>query len=100
MLQEDQTDDYVSATGKTHSVREFLELVFQEVGLPCDEYVETDPRYLRPSEVDLLLGDASKTKEKLGWSSRTSFEELVRIMVASDWEHAKSEALATRRQAA
>ena len=72
----------------------------REVGLPCSEYVETDPRYLRPSEVDLLLGDATKTKEKLGWSPQTSFEDLVRIMVQSDWEIAKSEAIGARRQAA
>ena len=100
MLQQDEADDYVIATGETHSVREFLELSFREVGLPCSEYVETDPRYLRPSEVDLLLGDATKTKEKLGWTPRTSFEELVRIMVQSDWELARSESLAANRKAA
>ncbi len=100
MLQQEEPDDYVIATGETHSVREFLELSFREVGLPCSEYVETDPRYLRPSEVDLLLGDATKTKEKLGWSPQTSFEDLVRIMVQSDWEIAKSEAIGARRQAA
>ena len=100
MLQQDAPDDYVIATGETHSVREFLELTFKEVGLPCDEYVETDPRYLRPSEVDLLLGDATKTREKLGWSPKTSFEELVRIMVQSDWEIAKSESLHVQRKAA
>ena len=100
MLQQDEPDDYVIATGETHSVREFLELTFREVGLPCDEYVETDPRYLRPSEVDLLLGDATKTREKLGWSPKTSFEELVRIMVQSDWEIAKSESHRLHRKAA
>ncbi|MDE0938811.1 MAG: GDP-mannose 4,6-dehydratase [Pirellulales bacterium] len=100
MLQQEEPDDYVIATGETHSVREFLELSFREVGLPCSEYVETDPRYLRPSEVDLLLGDATKTKEKLGWSPQTSFEDLVHIMVQSDWEIAKSEAIGARRQAA
>ena len=100
MLQQEEPDDYVIATGETHSVREFLELAFREVGLPCAEYVETDPRYLRPSEVDILLGDASKTREKLGWAPRTSFEELVSIMVQSDWDIAKSEAINVRRRAA
>lgn len=101
MLQQDKPDDYVIATGETHSVREFLELVFKEVGLPYQEYVETDPRYLRPSEVDLLLGDATKTKEKLGWQPETSFKELVRIMVTSDWQLAKDEAtLSSARRAA
>ncbi|MDG2012232.1 MAG: GDP-mannose 4,6-dehydratase [Pirellulaceae bacterium] len=100
MLQQDEPEDYVIATGETHSVREFLELTFREVGLCCDDYVETDPRYLRPSEVDLLLGDATKTKEKLGWAPKTSFAELVKIMVQSDWEIAKSESFASQRKAA
>jgi GDPmannose 4,6-dehydratase len=100
MLQQDEPDDFVIATGETHSVQEFLELTFKEVGLPWREYVEMDPRYLRPSEVDLLLGDASKTKQKLGWQPKTSFNELVRIMVESDWELAKSEQFGVRRAAA
>ena len=100
MLQQDEPEDYVIATGETHSVREFLELAFREVGLRCDDYVETDPRYLRPSEVDLLLGDATKTREKLGWTPKTSFAELVQIMVQSDWEIAKSESFASHRKAA
>jgi GDPmannose 4,6-dehydratase len=99
MLQQDEPDDYVIATGETHSVREFLELVFKEVGLPYQEYVETDPRYLRPSEVDLLLGDATKTKEKLGWVPKTTFEELTRIMVHADWELARSERTVSLRKA-
>jgi len=99
MLQQDEPDDYVIATGETHSVREFLELVFKEVGLPYQEYVETDPRYLRPSEVDLLLGDATKTKEKLGWVPQTTFEELTRIMVHADWELARSEHAVSLRKA-
>ncbi|MDP7269057.1 MAG: GDP-mannose 4,6-dehydratase [Pirellulales bacterium] len=99
MLQQDEPDDYVIATGETHSVREFLELVFKEVGLPYQEYVETDPRYLRPSEVDLLLGDATKTKEKLGWVPKTTFEELTRIMVHADWELARSEHAVSLRKA-
>lgn len=100
MLQQDEPDDYVIATGETHSVQEFLELTFKEVGLPWKEYVEIDSRYLRPSEVDLLLGDATKTKEKLGWEPKTSFEELVRLMVNSDWSIAKSERFALRQAAA
>ena len=99
MLQQDEPDDYVIATGETHSVREFLELVFKEVGLPYQEYVETDPRYLRPSEVDLLLGDATKTKEKLGWVPETTFEELTKIMVHADWELARSEHAVSLRKA-
>tara|TARA_B100001964_G_scaffold232801_1_gene289094 strand:- start:48 stop:1070 length:1023 start_codon:yes stop_codon:yes gene_type:complete len=99
MLQQDEPDDYVIATGETHSVREFLELVFKEVGLPYQEYVETDPRYLRPSEVDLLLGDATKTKEKLGWVPQTTFEELTKIMVHADWELARSEHAVSLRKA-
>ncbi len=99
MLQQDEPDDYVIATGETHSVREFLELVFKEVGLPYQEYVETDPRYLRPSEVDLLLGDATKTKEKLGWDPQTTFEELTKIMVHADWELARSEHAVSLRKA-
>ncbi len=100
MLQQDEPDDFVIATGETHSVQEFLELTFKEVGLPWRDYVEIDSRYLRPSEVDLLLGDASKTKRVLGWPPKTSFNELVHIMVESDWAIAKSEHNGVRRAAA
>ncbi len=100
MLQQDEPDDFVIATGETHSVQEFLELTFKEVGLPWRDYVEIDSRYLRPSEVDLLLGDASKTKRVLGWQPKTSFNELVHIMVESDWAIAKSEHNGVRRAAA
>ncbi len=100
MLQQDEPEDFVIATGETHSVQEFLELAFKQVELPWQKYVEMDPRYLRPSEVDLLLGDASKAKEKLGWEPRTSFEELVRIMVESDWANVKSEGPTVLRAAA
>lgn len=100
MLQQNEPDDFVIATGETHSVQEFLELAFNEVGLSWREHVDIDSRYLRPSEVDLLLGDASKTKQKLGWQPKTSFNELVRIMVDSDWAIAKSEHFAVRRAAA
>ncbi len=91
MLQQDTPDDYVIATGETHSVQEFLELAFARVGLDWREHVETDPRLLRPSEVDCLQGDASKARRELGWQPATSFEELVHLMVDADWELARAE---------
>ena len=91
MLQQPQGDDYVVATGEAHSVRELCELAFSHVGLDYREYVETDPRYYRPTEVDYLLGDASKAKAKLGWAPRTSFLELVRLMMQNDLELAERE---------
>ena len=84
MLQAPEPDDYVVATGETHSVREFLEAAFGHAGLDWQQYVEVDPRYFRPSEVDVLLGDASKAREKLGWEPTTRFDELVRLMVEAD----------------
>jgi GDPmannose 4,6-dehydratase len=84
MLQQDQPDDYVVATGETHSVREFLEESFGYVGMDWKKYVELDPRYLRPSEVDLLIGDASKAKRKLNWEPKIKFKDLVRLMVDAD----------------
>ena len=84
MLQQDVPDDYVIATGETHSVREFCEEAFRHVGLDWEQYVEIDPRYFRPAEVDLLIGDASKAEKKLGWKPKTHFKELVRIMVDAD----------------
>jgi GDPmannose 4,6-dehydratase len=92
MLQADQPDDFVIATGETHSVREFLDHAFGHVGLDWSEYVELDPRYERPSEVDLLIGDPSKARRELGWEPRVKFEELVRIMVDADLEVASREA--------
>jgi GDPmannose 4,6-dehydratase len=86
MLQQPKPDDYVVATGQTWSVRDFLDRAFNRVGLDWHDYVEIDPRYLRPTEVELLIGDASKAREKLGWTARTSFDELVRIMVDADLE--------------
>ena len=100
MLQQDTPEDFVIATGETHSVQEFLELTFKEVGLPWREFVEVDPRYLRPSEVDLLLGDATKAQEKLSWQPKTSFNELVRIMVEHDRAIARTERLTQRSAAA
>lgn len=86
MLQQDEPDDYVIGTGETHSVKEFLEEVFKYAGLDWNKYVDIDPRYFRPTEVELLLADASKAKDKLGWEPRISFKELVKIMVDSDLE--------------
>jgi GDPmannose 4,6-dehydratase len=84
MLQQEKADDYVIATGETHSVREFLEKAFAYVGLNWQDYVEIDPRYFRPAEVELLLGDPTKAKEKLGWTPQVTFGELVKIMVDAD----------------
>lgn len=84
MLQEEKPDDYVIATGETYSVREFLIEAFGLCGLNYENYVEIDPLYFRPSEVDLLVGDSSKARLKLGWKPRTGFKELVRIMLESD----------------
>jgi GDPmannose 4,6-dehydratase len=84
MLQEDEPDDYVIATGETHSVREFLELAFDHVGLDWEKYVVIDEKFFRPAEVDLLVGDASKARDKLGWVPKTSFPDLVKLMVDAD----------------
>src|SRR2546422_6082305 len=84
MLQQDQPDDYVIATGESHSVREFLEEAFSFAGLDWRDHVEIDPKYYRPSEVDLLVGDASKAKNMLGWEPKTRFKDLVRLMVTAD----------------
>ena len=88
MLQQDRPDDYVVATGETHTVRDFLELTFGLVGLDVERHVRFDPAYLRPAEVDVLQGDASKARERLGWAPRTAFPELVRLMVESDLREA------------
>ena len=84
MLQQPEGDDYVVATGETHSVREFLDEAFALVGIDWKQHVELDERYLRPTEVDLLLGDPSKAKKQLNWTARTSFKELVSLMVKED----------------
>ena len=84
MLQQPEPGDYVVATGETHSVREFLEEAFAHVGLDWERYVEIDPKYYRPAEVDLLVGDASKAKAVLGWIPSTHFKDLVRLMVDAD----------------
>jgi GDPmannose 4,6-dehydratase len=84
MLQQDKPDDYVVATGETHSIREFLDLAFGHVKLDWKKHVEIDPRYYRPAEVDILMGDYSKAKNKLGWAPKTKFPELVKLMVEAD----------------
>ncbi len=84
MLQQDQPDDYVIATGETHAVREFCELAFSHVGLDYTNYVVLDERFMRPAEVDLLIGDPAKARELLGWRPKTSFPDLVRMMVEAD----------------
>jgi GDPmannose 4,6-dehydratase len=84
MLQQDSPDDFVIATGETHTVREFCELAFGRVGLDYQQYVKVDERFIRPAEVDLLLGDPSKAKNVLGWEPRVSFRGLVEMMVDAD----------------
>ena len=84
MLQQDKPDDYVIATGETHSVREFLEIAFKHVGLKWEDYVVIDENYVRPAETDRLIGDYSKANKKFGWKPKTKFRELVKIMVEHD----------------
>ena len=93
MLQQKEPDDYIIATAQTHSIREFLDLAFAQVGLDWNQYVEIDPQYFRPSEVDSLQGDSSKARKDLGWKPKITFEELVAMMIASDWKLAKQEKL-------
>ena len=92
MLQQDEPDDYVIATGETHSVKEMVQLAFSSAGIDdWEPYVRSDERYLRPAEVDYLVGDASKAEQTLGWKPEVSFEELIRMMVASDLQIAERE---------
>jgi len=91
ILQQDKPDDYVIATGETRSVKEFVEASFAHVGLDWQKYVEIDERFFRPTEVDLLIGDASKAKKQLGWEPKTKFKELVAIMVDADVETLRQE---------
>ncbi len=91
MLQADNPDDYVVATGETRSIREFLDETFSLLDLDWKKYVEVDPRYFRPAEVDLLLGDSSKIRKTLGWQYRTSFKDLVKMMVDADLNLARQE---------
>ena len=99
MLQQDKPDDYVIATGEAHSVREFVEETFGILGLEWERYVKTDPQYLRPAEVDYLIGDASKARRQLGWSPKVAFKDLVRLMVEADLVLAEQEAHAQSFQA-
>lgn len=89
MLQQDKSDDYVIATGETHTVREFAAEAFATVQLNWEDYIEFSERYLRPAEVDLLIGDATKAKKKLGWEAKTRFKELVHLMVEADLNELK-----------
>ena len=91
MMQHDKPDDWVLATGQTHSVQDFVKLAFEEVNLDFGDYLETSDKYLRPNEVNYLLGDSSKAQEELGWKPKTSFEKLVKMMVESDLKLAKQE---------
>jgi GDPmannose 4,6-dehydratase len=91
MLQKDRPDDYVVATGKSHSVRELVEIAFGELGLDWKKHVEHDPRYLRPTEVDALQGDASKAQQRLGWRAKMDFQSLIKLMIKHDLDLAKQE---------
>lgn len=84
MLQQDEPDDYVIATGETHTVQKLVEVAFSHAGLQWDRFVKQDPAFIRPAEVDLLIGDPSKAQKKLGWKPKVSFEEMIRMMVDSD----------------
>jgi GDPmannose 4,6-dehydratase len=86
MLQQDEPDDFVIATGEAHSVRELVDVAFDQVGIDPETKVRIDPRFLRPAEVEHLVGDASKARERLGWEPRTAFDEMVRLMVDADLE--------------
>ena len=86
MLQQDTPDDYVVATGETHRIQEFVELAFAHAGLNWEDHVRISAEFFRPAEVDLLIGDPSKAREKLGWTPQVGFEELVAMMVDSDLE--------------
>ena len=91
MLQQDEPDDYVVATGETHTIRELLDIAFRRIGIEdWDSHVVLDPRFLRPAEVDLLIGDAAKAKEKLGWEPTVNFQELIEMMVDADLEREKN----------
>jgi GDPmannose 4,6-dehydratase len=100
MLQQDHPDDYVVATGETHSVREFLGEVFGYLDLDWEEYVEIDPKYFRPSEVDLLLGDASKARRALGWEPKVTFQDLARMMTDADMQLARQEKRSGQKESA
>lgn len=91
MLQQERPDDYVIATGETHPVQEFLELAFDRLSLDWKKHVEIDPRFFRPSEVDILIGDAAKARRTLEWTPRVTFAQLTAMMVDADLELARRE---------
>ena len=93
MLQQGEPDDFVVATGETYSVREFVQATFSILGLDWERHIRLDPRYLRPTEVDLLLGDSTKARKVLGWSPRVGFRQLIEMMVEADWKLARREKL-------
>ena len=99
MLQQDEPDDFVIATGETRTVKEFVEATFKHLGLDWEEYVKIDPRYFRPAAVDILLGDMTKAKEKLGWEPATTFTGLAELMVEADWKLAKDEKVMAQHRA-
>ena len=92
MLQQEQPDDYVIATGRTASVRDFCDIAFSHVGLEASEYVKTDERFMRPAEVDVLIGNSVKAQKKLGWESETSLEKMVAEMVDADLDRVRADA--------
>ena len=98
MLQQDEPDDFVVATGETYSVREFVQAAFSILGLDWERYIRLDPRYLRPTEVDLLLGDNTKARKVLGWAPSVGFRQLVEMMVEADWKLARREKLVHENQ--
>ena len=98
MLQQDSPVDLVIATGETHSVREFLDEVFGFLQLDWKKYVEVDPRYFRPAEVDLLLGDAAKARKMLSWQPKITFKALAKMMTEADWQLAKNEKVLSERE--
>jgi GDPmannose 4,6-dehydratase len=98
MLQQPEPDDYVVATGETHSVKEFLELAFDHAGLDWKKHVEIDPKFYRPAEVDQLVGDATKAHKKLGWTHKTKFADLTRLMVDADVQLLKSQSAGAGRK--
>jgi GDPmannose 4,6-dehydratase len=99
MIQQPEADDFVIATGQSHSVRELCEIAFGEVDLDYREFVKVDERYYRPAEVDLLIGDASKARKMLGWEPTYTFEELIKEMVAADLEALRSDVDVSRKGA-
>lgn len=98
MLQQQEPDDYVIATGETHTIRELLDVAFGYLNLDWQQHVKIDPRYYRPTEVDLLIGDAGKAKKKLGWEPKVSFRELIMMMVDADLRAEKRKLEGTREE--